>query len=109
MLDNQQAANQNIPQASAPDLLKKAVLYYLGATLALVPIHYIAMHTSLWVLFIGYLILGVVLNRAILKNLEWHPVYNTLGNVAKAKLFSILLWPLSYLILIGSMVINRYL
>jgi hypothetical protein len=57
-----------------------------------------------------YLACGVVLNRIVLRGLiDWHPVYNTLGNVSKAKVHMLLSWPLAYPRLFVQILIDRYL
>lgn len=60
--------------------------------------------------FVAYFVFGFILNRIVLRGLvSWHPVYNTLANVSKAKLGAFLLWPLSYFILFIKMAINKHL
>ena len=47
--------------------------------------------------FAGYFVLGFLLNRVVLRGLiEWHPMHNTLANVASAKLGMMMLWPIRY-------------
>lgn len=47
--------------------------------------------------FFAYFAFGFVMNRAVLRGLiEWHPVYNTIENVSRSKLRSLILWPVSY-------------
>lgn len=65
---------------------------------------------GLGLLCVAYLAIGVALNRLVLRRLvEWHPMHNTLGNVANAKLGAVLFWPLSYLFLFVSLAINKLL
>ncbi|ART94313.1 hypothetical protein B9T50_07470 [Zymomonas mobilis subsp. mobilis] len=60
--------------------------------------------------FIAYFVFGFILNRVVLRGLiSWHPVYNTLQNVSKAKLSAFLFWPLSYLALFIKLAINKHL
>ncbi|MDU3756561.1 MAG: hypothetical protein E7G34_24240 [Klebsiella pneumoniae] len=59
---------------------------------------------------ITYFLLGFLLNRIVLRRLiEWHPVYNTVANVSRAKLSAFLFWPLSYLFLFIRLIINKVL
>jgi fatty acid desaturase len=59
---------------------------------------------------IAYFVFGFLLNRIVLRNLvEWHPMYNTIGNVSSAKLSTFVLWPISYLFLFIKLTINKVL
>jgi len=61
-----------------------------------------------WLFFIGYIGAGVFLNRTVLRNLiQWHPMYNTLDNVFKAKVIHVLFWPLTYVALILKIAVVR--
>ena len=56
----------------------------------------------------AYIGAGVFLNRTVLRNLiQWHPMYNTLDNVFKAKIVHVLFWPLSYMSLIVKIALVR--
>jgi len=58
--------------------------------------------------FIGYIGAGVFLNRTVLRNLiQWHPMYNTLDNVFKAKVIHVIFWPLTYFALILKIAVVR--
>lgn len=60
--------------------------------------------------FIFYFAAGVYLNRSVLRRLvEWHPIYNTLGNVTSDKLRFFLLWPITYFFLFVRLGINKIL
>ena len=62
------------------------------------------------ILAIVYLALGILLNRVVLRQLiEWHPVYDTLRNVASAKLGMIFLWPLRYPVLFFQLLVDKHL
>jgi len=56
-----------------------------------------------------YFAIGFTLNRIILRRLSWHPLYNTISGVSKAKLGSFFLWPISYLILLFHLTVNKIL
>lgn len=57
-----------------------------------------------------YIYCGVYLNRNVLRRLiEWHPMYNTLNNVAGAKFKQAVFWPFSYLALFIQLGINKVL
>lgn len=59
---------------------------------------------------IGYLLLGFILNRVVLRGLiEWHPVYNTLENVSSAKLGMLGLWPVRYPMLFFRILVDKHL
>jgi glucan phosphoethanolaminetransferase (alkaline phosphatase superfamily) len=63
-----------------------------------------------WLAVIQYFASGIYLNRRVLRNLiEWHPMHNTLSNVASAKTNFFLFWPLHYLLLFVRLGINRVL
>lgn len=60
--------------------------------------------------FVGYLALGFLLNRVVLRGLiEWHPMYNTLQNVSSAKLGMLALWPIRYPVLFFQFLVNKHL
>jgi polyferredoxin len=57
-----------------------------------------------------YIYCGIHLNRNVLRRLiEWHPMHNTLNNVASAKFKQAALWPISYLALFVQLGINKVL
>ncbi|HDR9001892.1 TPA: hypothetical protein QDA99_001443 [Burkholderia vietnamiensis] len=59
---------------------------------------------------IGYVAEGIFLSRVVLRRLiEWHPMYNTIGNVASAKLSTIAFWPISYPILFFKLFVTKHL
>jgi len=60
--------------------------------------------------FFAYLAMGFALNRIVLRGLiEWHPVYNTLRNVSRAKLGMMLLWPIRYPVLFFQLLVSKHL
>ena len=60
--------------------------------------------------FFVYLAMGFALNRIVLRGLiEWHPVYNTLSNVSRAKLGMMLLWPIRYPVLFFQLLVSKHL
>ncbi len=53
---------------------------------------------------------GIYLNRKVLRELiEWHPMHDTLSNVANAKLSAVIFWPISYFNLFFQLTINKVL
>lgn len=63
-----------------------------------------------WLAFFEYIAAGVYLNRGVLRKLiEWHPMYNTLDNVASTKLKFFFFWPITYLFLFIRLGINKIL
>lgn len=97
----------------APMSLAKAAGIYaalLVAFMALVA----AAATTTWIsggfVLLVYLVCGFVLNRVVLRNLvEWHPMHDTIANVASAKLRSFAFWPLAYASLFFSLAVNNVL
>lgn len=91
--------------------LRYAFIIYTAALILLFTLFAICQSgVSWWLFFIGYLVIGVALNHLILKRIvEWHPMYNTIDNVASAKLKAVLFWPISYLFLLISITINKVL
>ncbi|MCP3943443.1 MAG: hypothetical protein GY710_18450 [Desulfobacteraceae bacterium] len=60
------------------------------------------------IVFPLYFISGFVMNRIVLRRcVNWHPVYNTLENVAGSKLRMFLFWPLSYLALFFKLAVMK--
>lgn len=90
-----------------------AVLYYCAALALLAAV--VAMTVVFEGLFgsllvLTYVGLGIVLNRAVLRRLVvWHPMQNTLLNVAKAKLGMALLWPVRYPVLFAHLLVDKHL
>lgn len=104
MMDEHQLEDEPLVQ---PLRLRMAVLFYaFGCGLL-----YLAwVFLSGGLIFLVYLAIGVALNHLVLKRLiEWHPMYNTLSNVANAKLSAVLFWPFSYLVLFVQLVIAKLL
>ena len=63
-----------------------------------------------WLAFFIYCGCGIYLNRVVLRGLiEWHPMYNTVDNVSRAKLSQAACWPISYLLLFFRLGINKVL
>lgn len=78
--------------------------------LCLVSLAALASFTSFGPAAIGYLVLGFILNRVVLRGLiEWHPVYNTIENVSSSKLRALIFWPLSYLVLFFKLGVVKHL
>ena len=106
MDENNELPQEQARQGSALSPMKLGVIIYLAGLIFLyISISYLPGSVTLF----GYLAIGFALNRIVLRQLEWHHMHNTLSNVASAKLTSFLFWPLSYLFLFVSMLINRVL
>lgn len=58
---------------------------------------------------VSYFIFGIILNRIVLRKLEFHHMHNTIGEIAEVKLTALFLWPIYYVILIFFLMINRFL
>lgn len=102
----EQATEQNGMQ------LRVAFVHYL-VCLAILTVFVIAAGTINYqvvssIALFAYLGCGFYLNRNVLRNLvEWHPMYDTLDNVANAKLGFFLFWPIKYLMLFIRLSINK--
>jgi len=58
----------------------------------------------------AYFAFGFYLNRVVLRGLiEWHPLYNYVENVSRAKLAYFLLWPLTYPVLFFQLAVDKVL
>jgi ABC-type bacteriocin/lantibiotic exporter with double-glycine peptidase domain len=104
------AANQVDQAMTLRDAFKKyaicLVLFIVVMTIAIWTNSGVLTYITLFV----YGGCGVFLNRTVLRNLiEWHPMYNTIGNVSSAKLKQAILWPISYLSLFIRLGINKVL
>ena len=100
--------NQAASQSGVMPLV--TALGYYGIPWAALIVGMVAASLTKWPLlfFIGYIGAVVFLNRTGLRNLvRWHPMYNTLDNVFKAKVVHVLFWPLSYLSLIVKIAVVR--
>ena len=54
-----------------------------------------------------YFAAGFVMTRYVMRGImDFHPVYNTIGNVFSAKVSMFLLWPLSMLLLLFKLSVN---
>jgi ABC-type branched-subunit amino acid transport system permease subunit len=63
-----------------------------------------------FIFFVGYPAIGYYLNRSVLARLvEWHPYWNTLGNVSSAKLKFFIAWPVQYPKLFFSLLVKKFL
>ena len=92
--------------------LKSAIIYYIiglsvfagtyGFFYFLVYINFMDDKT-VWpfiILFFEYFAVGIFLSKHVLAKLvDWHPMYNTVSNVAKAKIKQLLFWPITYPVL----------
>ena len=59
-------------------------------------------------LLLFYFGIGIYLGKVVLNRLiEWHPVYNTVSNVASAKIKQIIFWPISYPLLLANLFVNK--
>ncbi len=80
--------------------MSRALLYYFGCLVGFLLVFVGYRHVtwmSSWVPIFAYLGAGFFLNRTVLRALiAWHPVYNTLQNVARSKFRQMILWPFSY-------------
>ncbi|ADG14246.1 conserved hypothetical protein [Paraburkholderia atlantica] len=101
-------------QAGQPGMTTgKGVGIYALCIVCLVVLIHVSAHGKLMspaLVFFAYLAMGFALNRIVLRGLiEWHPVYNTLGNVSRAKLGMMLLWPIRYPVLFFQLLVSKHL
>jgi fatty acid desaturase len=60
--------------------------------------------------FVYYIVAGIYLSKAVLKNLiDWHPVNRTIDNESSTKLGFLLLWPIRYLVLFMKLGVTKVL
>jgi len=100
-------------KAQAAVSLRQAIAIYSGFLVALIVLWRLAVVTTWFpgvIVIVAYLAFGFLLNRMVLRGLiEWHPVYNTLDNVASSKLKLFIFWPLSYAMLFFQLAVNKVL
>lgn len=112
--------NNTIDDVTAPEhdgphpmRLRVGIGLYLAALAVLTLTFFAWLHLSWFsglVLVAVYFAIGFYLNRAVLERLiEWHPIYNTVSNVAGEKLRFFVFWPISYGLLLTNLVIQRVL
>jgi hypothetical protein len=93
-------ADRNIQEQTPPMTLGKGVGIYTMFLVGMVVLVSLASALSWFsgvIPFCTYFVFGYLMNRLVLRGLvEWHPVYNTLENVSRSKLRSLIFWPLSY-------------
>lgn len=65
---------------------------------------------AIFLSIIAYIVCGIYLNRIVLRRIiDWHPIYNTVENVYKGKLYMMFLWPISYPILFIKLAVDKFL
>ena len=60
-------------------------------------------------LVLGYIVIGCFLARYVSSTIHWHPIYDTVGNVAAEKWHLFAYWPLAYPRLLVQLAICRWL
>lgn len=103
--------NGTFKQNNPASLIKMTLLFYsvalvIGVIAGVITFYW---HTFWPVFVILYFACGITLNRSILHRIGWHPIYNTLLNVARVKFQFMFFWPLAYLGLIIRLLIVRFL
>jgi len=105
--------NTSTAMSEAPISIAAAAMFYLGGVTALTSVIALSFAGSwmpIWFMPLMYVVIGCVLNRVVLRRLvEFHPLYNTLGVVAKTKLVYVVFWPLAYAYLLVMVIIDRVL
>jgi len=109
MSDNNSEISAQEPSMS----LRKSIGIYVAFLAAFFLLVKLAISTTWFpgiIAFFAYLAFGFLLNRIVLRGLiEWHPMYNTVGDVSSAKLSSFFLWPISYANLLFRLAVNKVL
>ena len=91
-------------------LSKAWVLYCLALLIFIALVYSLYKADLIWFSIIPYPLIGIILNRIILRNLvAYHPIYNTLSNVANIKLTAVLAWPSFYIVILVKLMIVKYL
>jgi hypothetical protein len=110
MLSSRMEMNRSEPR---PVSLGEAVVTYGIFILGLVLLFKLAADVHWFPVIIAwgaYFAFGFYLNRVVLRGLiEWHPLYNYVENVAKAKLAYFFLWPLTYPVLFFQLAVDKVL
>lgn len=83
--------------------LRKAAMLYAAGVLAFAlvwafcSLSFFTVGPTVLILIIGYIAVGVVLSRMVLRRLiSFHPVHDTIHNNFSAKKNAVLFWPLAY-------------
>jgi hypothetical protein len=104
---------QERPDGGRQMTMRKALSYYAAALVVTLAVASAATQVEWWpgwTAALVYLLIGIALNRIVLRGLiQWHPVYNTVENVAGAKLRMMLFWPATYLLLFFKLGVSKYL
>lgn len=99
-------------EEQSPMKLRLAFLYWLGFLVLWLSL---LVFSAYWkplgsIAILVYLGAGFYLNKKVLPQLIcWHPVYNTLTNVTSEKLKLFLFWPITYLILLFKLGVDKVL
>lgn len=93
-------------QSKRPMSLSKAWGYYIVTSVFMIALTVILINLVpaggliVFILIAFHIAVGANLNIKVLRRLiEWHEMYNTVNNVAGAKIRMIIFWPLAYPIL----------
>jgi hypothetical protein len=93
--------------------LRKSIAIYAAFVFLIIIFLGLTFKTSWFpgvITFFAYIGFGFYLNRVVLRGLiSWHPTYNTLENVSRAKLSSFFFWPFSYATLFFQLAVNKIL
>lgn len=91
--------------------LKTAWMYYFICLFSCIVTGLICYKLDLlFLMAVPYLTAGIFLNRKVLRNLVgFHPIYDTLNNVANTKMSAIIAWPSFYVVIFIKIAITRYL
>jgi hypothetical protein len=99
--------------------LGRAFVFYLGAVIGMAAVGVLALSAiirtshpmiAFWAGFVAYLAIGLFLNRRVLSALiEWHPMHDTIGEIARSKATMLLFWPYKYADLFFQMLVSRHL
>lgn len=103
---------ENLDPEFEPMRLRDAIALYVACLTLVAALLALALALDSWnflgATVIAYFALGVVLNRKCLRGLvQFHPLENTVANVAGAKLKFLIFWPISYIVLLCMLAVDR--
>jgi hypothetical protein len=95
--------------AARSDSLRTWIGLYAGCLAVFGLAVFLELNYDIHLTVVLYLAIGFFLNRRIGRKLAFHPMYDTIGEVASAKVMSFLFWPFIYFGLLVRLVINAVL
>ncbi|CAD7741330.1 hypothetical protein LMG31884_47570 (plasmid) [Xanthomonas hydrangeae] len=105
---------ENLDPGSRPMRLRDAIALYAACLLLFAALIALAIALNSWnclgFAVVAYFFLGGLMSRKCLRGLvEFHPLENTVGNIAETKLKLLIFWPISYVVLLFMLAVDRIL